>query len=306
MGTQKLFVPAGLKVGTTYLAHAGERTIDNALEALTMSAAGDWAPNFTGTKLWSPEFQVETQDLAKALDLMTTNRICRDCSAETVKIMERAIQQSAMQYAEASAEHEVYQLVSDAMLYWTQIRAQQGDECSISVVACARYNGLNAPLAQLSGESIDTAGAALAPYTLGPLLINTVQFEGLKSFTFALNPQVEKEASDGEDAPSFLCIRGVRPVLQGECSDLSALQALPKGVAVTSWTQYFTRRQSSLLNRPWTDAVHAKLYNTGDSCGTLRWNRVSGAPSRVQVELHLHRPAGGSLFQYAKDVQIVV
>jgi hypothetical protein len=76
MTTTRLFFPAGIKIGSIYLAHVGEQSIEQQLEELTMTPAGDWAPNYTGSKKKAPEFAVESFDLVKALDLMTSEVMC--------------------------------------------------------------------------------------------------------------------------------------------------------------------------------------------------------------------------------------
>jgi hypothetical protein len=308
MTTTRLFFPAGVKINTTYLAHVGEQSVDQKLEELAMTPAGDWAPNFTGSKKKAPEFAVESFDLVKALDLMTSESMCASMAAGNVDLLYRAAQKAAFAYGTATANHLVYRLQQDAVLYWESIQASQDDELKISLRLAAWYNSANAILTALPSQAIEAPGTIVAPFTLGPIKINGTTILGVKSMSWANGLEVVKEYDSGEAVPSLIVMRRAKPVISFETTDPQLVHAGPliadDGEPVNSFVVYLRRRRPSKLNYDDGDAMHAKLYKTAALCGTAKWMSVSGDPARVKCELHLHRVGTGTLFDYAKDCAI--
>lgn len=319
MSTTKLFFPAGVKIDSVYLAHVGEQSIDQGLEDLFIHPTGDWAPNFTGSKSYAPEVSVETMDITKALDLMTINALCADLSAVDVDIFQRSVQSHAMAYDADEAVHLVFRLTDNAMLYWEQITVNQNEECKISLKLPVADNGTNAPLLQVPDQTIDDPGEQNAPFTLGPIEVITdgggsaIVITGLKSFTWNNNPEVLKEAADGDESPGFLALQRVRPVLSFETTELEVIESNfcvtdQKGIGLDRVRVFLRRRRPNKINYADTDQVHAKLEADANGApgtiASLRWKRVSGDPAKAAVEIHLHRLGTAPLFTYTKNVAI--
>lgn len=319
MSTTKLFFPAGVLVGSVYLAHVGEQSIEQNLEDLFVHPAGDWAPNFVGSKSYAPEVSVESMDITKALDLMTTNALCADLSAVNVDIFQRSVASHAMAYNTDESEHLVYRLTNDAMLYWEQIQVNQNDECKISLKIAVSDNGSNEPLLQVPDQTIENVGDQNAPFTLGPIEVITdggataIVITGLQSFTWNNNPEVVKQAADGDESPGFIALQRVRPVISFETTDLTVLETNfcatdQKGIGLDRVRVFLRRRRPNKINYADADAVHAKLEAdagaVAGTIGTLKWKRVSGDPAKAAVEIHLNRLGTAALFTYTKDTAI--
>jgi hypothetical protein len=319
MSTTKLFFPAGVLIDSVYLAHVGEQSIDQGLEDLFVHPAGDWAPNFTGSKSYAPEISIQTMDLVKALDLMTVNALCADLSAVDVDVYQRAVQSHAMAYDTDETEHLIYRLTDDAMLYWEQIQVNQNEEAQISLRLAVSDNGTNEPLLQVDSQAIEDAGEQEAPFTLGPIEVildggsTAIVITGIKSFTWNNNAEVIKEAADGDESPGFLALQRVRPVLSFETTDLALIESSfcatdQKGVGLDRLRCYFRRRRPNKVNYADTDAVHAMLSADADgtdgTIASLRWKRVAGDPAKASVEIHLHRVGTKPLFAFTKNTAI--
>lgn len=307
--TTRLFYPAGVKLNTTYLAHVGQQSGEFNLEDLTIHPAGDFAPNFVGSKSWAPEFSLQTQDIEKALDLMATEALCRSMAAETAKLYFRAATAYGLQQAVGSAVHAVYQLQSDALLYWDSLQVNQNNEAQLSLKLVAADNQSNAILAALPSQTIDAAGVLEAPFTLGDIVVNGTAVDGVKSFTWQNNVEVVKEASCGNESPTFVCIRRVRPVIQFEATDLQTFAGYDDdGEPLETVTVWLRRRRPNKVNYDDSDSEHIKLEadggGTGQYIGRLITRNVGGDPGRVQAEIHLVRYSTNSLFTYSKDQQI--
>lgn len=308
MTTERLFFPAGVKIGSSYLAHVGEQSLEQNLEELTIRPAGDWAPNYTGSKKKAPEIAVTSFDLVKALDLMTSEALCGTLAAVNCDLYYRAGQKAAFAYAVNQGQHLVYRLQQDAVLYWEQIQANQDDELQISLRIAAWYNSANEILTALPAQTIDPAGTIVAPFTLGPIKINNTTVTGLKNLTWANNLEVLKEFDSGEAVPSAIFMRAAQPVISFETTDLHLVHNSPlideDQTAVNSLTVYFRRRRPSKLNYADTDLQHAKLVCDQALCGTAKWTQISGDPARVQCQIAINRVGTSALFAYTKDCAI--
>lgn len=308
MTTERIFFPAGVKISGDYLAHIGEQTVDQKLEELFMLPAGDWAPDYTGSKKKAPEIAVETFDLVKALDLCTTEALCASLAGVNCDVFYRAGQKAAFAYAAATANHLVYRLQQDSVLYWEQIQANQDDELKISLRIAAWYNSSNEILTALPSQTIDSPGTIVAPFTLGPVVVNGTKVLGGKSLTWANQVEVLKEFSNGEAVPSAVFLRSVKPKISFETTDLHLVHNAPlideDQTPLTSLTVYFRRRRPNKLNYDDSDALHAKLTATGSTIGTVKWLSTSGDPARAKCEIALNRVGTASLFAYTKDCAI--
>jgi len=308
MSTERIFFPAGVKIGTTHLYHVGEQSVDQKLEELTLEAAGDWAPNYTGSKKKAPEFAVESFDLTKALDLMTSEALCGSQIAGNVDLLYRAGQKAAFAYAVDTANHLLYRLQQNSVLYWEQIQANQDDELKISLRLAPWYNGTNAILTALPSQTIDAPGLQVAPFTLGPIKLNGTMLKGVKSMTWNNNIEVQREQDSGDAVPTAIFMRRVKPVISFDTTDPHQLHTGPAldvdGQAVNSLTVYFRRRRPNKLNYADADQVHAKLHVTQTGCGTAKWLSASGDPAVAKCEIGLNRVGTAALFEYTKDCAI--
>jgi hypothetical protein len=308
MSTTRIFIPAGLKVGSVYLAHCGDQTLEQGLDDLNLFPAGDWAPNLAGAKTWSPEFQVINHDLASALDLMNINAQARSCLLENVYLYQRAADNLGFQNAVNSGDHIVFQLNADSLLYWEQLSASQADEAAkLTLKVCPLSISGAAPLVAVGGQTIDNPGATNAPYTLGPIKLNGTLLTGVSQVNWNNHHQVAKLASDGEASPSFVALTQCRPVITFDTTDLDTICALdPDGDDVTELISFWRRRRPNKVSYADAETQHIKLYTpSAASVGMIKWKRVSGSPAKVNCEIHLVRSAPtAALFSYAKDVAI--
>jgi hypothetical protein len=311
MTTTKLFIPAGVKIGNTFLGHCGDQSVDQGLDELTVFPSGDWAPNLTGSKQWAPDFAVESHDLDLALDLMDLNAVAHSCLLEEVYLYQRQALSHGFQTAEASAAHQAFLLNSNALLYWEQLSASQADEAAkLSLKLAATLQNGNPPLVAAGSQVIEDAAGQNAPYTLGPVKLNGSILEGVSQQAVALNLKVEKIASNGDSSPTYIGIHQIRPVLTFDTTDLDTICALdPDGSPVTALTSFWRRRRANKVAWLDSEAKHIKLYTptvvAPNSVGTLKWKRVAGSPAKVSCEVHLHRNApGAALLSYAKAVTI--
>lgn len=319
MANQQIFFPAGVLIDSVYLAHVGDQSIDQGLEDLFMHPAGDWAPNYTGSKSYAPEISVETFDISKALDLMTVNALCVGLCSVDVDIFQRCVEACAMAYDTDESEHHVYRLTDDSLLYWDQIQVNQNDEAKISLKLIVKDNGTNEPLLQVPAQTIEDVGVQNAPFTLGPIEVITdggataIVITGLASMTWANNCETVKESADGDESPGFIAVKSVRPVISFETTDLELLNTSfcatdQKGIGLDRVRVFLRRRRPNKVNYADADAVHVKLEaDVGVATGTigsLRWKQVKGDPAKAAVEIHLHRCGTAALFTYTKDVAI--
>jgi len=316
MSTTKIFLPAGIKIGSTYLGHVGQQSAQQNLEDLTITPSGDWAPNQTGSKSWAPEFSLETFDLASLLDLCILNAICADLTAGNVDLHHRAVDNAGMADAVGDSTHLVYRLQENALLVWERISLAQGDECKITFKVVPYYNGTNAILVPVPSQTIDAAALQNSPFTLGPLEIITdgasdsLVITGLNSLTINLNPEVVKQSQDGNASPGFVYVKSVRPVIEFETTDCQVIHDNidDDGEGLDRVTVWFRCRRPNKINYPDATALHARIRAdtgvTAGTVGTIKWTEVSGDPAVVKGQIALHKCGVGDLFTWTKNVAI--
>lgn len=303
MATDKIFFPAGIKINTTTLWTIAEQSLDQKVEELSLEYAGDWAPNYTGAKKKAPEIAVESHDLVKALDLMTNGNLCVSQAAANVELLYRAGQKAALAYDASAGQHMIYRMQSNSILYWEQISANQDDELKISVRVAPWYNGANEILTQLPSQPLDAPVAGIAPWTLGPIVLNGTKLKGVKSLQWQTGIEIIRESDAGEAVPTAIFVRRAKPKVSFEITDLEhGLDA--DGTAVNSLITYFRRRRPNKLNYADTDAMHARLYCDQAACGTARWLSVGNDPGRVKCEIAINRVGAHPLFEYESGCAI--
>jgi hypothetical protein len=302
MPLSRLFFPAGLRIDSTYLGHCGEQSVDNGLEDLTVFPSGDALPNFTGNKMHAPEYQVDTQDLAAALALMTDHGLAADLSAVNADLFFREAKSLGLnEDVDDATKHQIYRLEDNALLFWESLQARQEDDAArLSLKLVPVSNGSNA-IIQMPAEDLPAAASQVAPWTLGDVYVNGAHFDSCKSMQWANNVQVEKQAADGEALPTFVTIRQARPVITIETTNLRTVADFAaEGAAITDLVIFLRRRKPSLLNYANNDAQHIKL---SAGAGSLKWKRAGSNPATATIEIHLHKGAG-DLFAVATSQAI--
>ena len=296
-----IFFPAGLNVGGTFLGQSTEQNLEQNAEQLTDFVSGDWAPAFVGASREEPEIAFNSTDITGVLDLMSTESLLRSAGAATINLLFRKGVNLSMRAAHTDLAHHVYSLISNAMWYWESISADQRNAARIETSLVTTRNGSNKPVTQLPDQAIDAPPNTMKLWTLGPVVINTVTLDRVKSWNWKNNCDILKDDANGNESPDVAIMRRVRPVITVETSDLSALAAFADGVAVTGLTVYLRRRQDNLINYSDASTVHMKLTA---GAGSARFQRVGSDPASGRLAIQLAKDSNGDLFTYTKNVAI--
>lgn len=301
--TNVLFYPAGIKIGSTYVAQCEDQAVETNIEDLTQFTAGDYVPSFVGSAMQSPVFSVPTLDMDKIFTLCDKDSVARDCTSENVDLWFREAEEAAFRIDETTGAHVQYRLQSNAMLFWDQISVSQGQEARSTLQLHATYNGSNASLVMTPDEAITASPVVNSLYTLGKTVINSSELGGVTSVTWNNNVVVEKIASGGETAPSFVCIKTYRPVITIETHDIeTAAQYSLEGEEVTGFDWYLRKRKRASINYADNQTEHIKFAATK---GVLKKRRSASSPGSATLEVHLERPAAGQdLFTVTTGVAI--
>ena len=315
MTTPRLLFPAGVKIGSTYLAHCGDPNVDNDVDDLTLYPSGDALPNFTGSKDWKPAVSVDCQEIANALDLMNTDDyFYYDASGGNVDVYYRGAKSQGMnEDVTDTSKHTVYRLQDNALLVWDSIQVGQDDDgARIALKLITLHNGSNDPIA-IPEVAVEAAGTIVAPFTVGPIQVNGSTISGIKSMQWQNNYEIITEASDGDEGPSFVAIRQLRPLVTFETTDLLTVAGYDcDGTAVTALNVYLRMRRPNKINYSDASTEHIKLAAavggsppSGDSCGTLKWTETRGNPGVARCAVHLHLAESATkLLTYTKDTAI--
>lgn len=158
---------------------------------------------------------------------------------------------------------------------WSTLSARQGGMASLDCMLCPRWDGTNTPFVAAGSQTLSGTSTAAEVYTLGPVLINGTQWEGLEEMTLSLNPEMRKVVADGENWPRHIGLQRLAPMLalrgyrMEGWTDFTAV-ATP----LTALVVYLRRRQSGTVNYSDAASQHIKLTLAGS--GTITVDQSSG------------------------------
>lgn len=269
-----------------------DATPDPHIDYLVGRAAGYPEPIFIGAHKIKPDIVFQSMQLKTLLDACNTGGAAplgADLSAANTDLFYQDAPNKGSRSAVASLLHQRFRLAK-AMLYWTQITAQDGQEAQISARLKPIWDGTNVPLVAAGTLAITGTPIGAERYTLGPVKIDGTTLTGITQVQVESGIQLDEATSDGELYDSFCGIEQTAPsiLLTGNTIEWWNTYGLLAAIA-TGVTVYF-RQKNSTGNWPDVNVPSKHISITG-AAGSVAPDRTNGIKSQTTLRITLAAPS---------------
>lgn len=259
----------------TELSHAQNQ------QDLVEFSAGDSAPLWSGTDEATPEISFGSQNIKQFLDALGTEKIVADLTGGNTDVQWRKGKSHNIREAIAALAHMRGRMAANAMMYWTSISAQRGQNAIIRGMIIPTFDGTNDPIQYSTGVAISATPAVGYVFRNGPIYLNGTRYSNL-GWDLASNPEIDRETDSGEGFISHVSLETYSPQLTFRTRDLSVVSTFgTKGIPLTSASLYLRRRQKGGVNVAVATAEHIKATATS---GTIKARQIEDKEAEVFVQ----------------------
>ena len=290
LSTRKFLSQIVLGSGTV-ISELEDATPDPHVELLTGMAGGYPEPVFMGAHMVKPDVVFSTHQIASLLTACNTGGaapFAADQSAGNTDLFYQDSGNKNSRTAVASLAHQRFRLAK-ALLYWTQISAQQGQEARISARLKPVWDGTNVPLVAAGSLAITGSPVGGERYTLGPVAVNGVDLTGVTQMQLDSGIKLDEQGSEGELYDSFAGIETTGPVLTLTGNTIEWWNTYGLIGALTSLT-VFLRQKNQTGNWPDTNVPPKHIAITA-SAGVITPDRTSGIKSQTTLKIAIAAPS---------------
>lgn len=244
-------------------------------------SAGDSAPLWSGTDEAMPEISFGSQNIKQFLDGLGTEKIVADLTAGNTDVEWRKGKAHNIREAIAALAHKRGRMANNAMLYWTSISAQRGQNAVIRGMIIPTFDGTNDPIQYTTNVALTATPAVNYVFRTGPIYLNGTRYSNM-GWDLASNPEIDRETDSGEAFISHVSLETYSPQLTFRTRDLSVVAAFgTKGIPLTSSSLYLRRRLKGGMNVPNATAEHIKATATS---GTIKARQTDNKEAEVFVQ----------------------
>ncbi len=181
-------------------------------------------------------------------------------------------------------------VVSDPMLYWSNISVAHGGVAVATVALAVAFDGTNSPLAY-SAVTLSGTQTATEEFGLGQVKINGTALDGVRSVSIDSGVELVEIGDESDIWPTLVAVRRCAPMVSVEMLDLSylgtvGLSAAGAGVVLNGSTGieiYFRRRDHGGANA--TGAVHPKITIANGTVHPADFGASVGSGGRLGISV---------------------
>ncbi len=254
-------------------------------EPLVARASGDTAPLYSGASFTNALVTFSTPQIEALLTLIDTEGIATKYTgaSKVLAYIRKGIPLGTRE-APAAVVHETMSL-SENLLTWNSLRADQGGVATIDVRIRPTYNGSVLPVEFTGSAALVGTVAAGELFTLGPVSINAANVDGLQSASWENNISLNEIGESGSPHITYADVGAFGPVITLRSTDASILRTFGmNGTPLTALSFYLRRRIASGVNHPNASSEHIKLTATS---GTIHARELSGEQAAVELTIIL-------------------
>lgn len=250
-------------------------------------SAGDTSPIWAGIDEANPEFSFGSTNIKQVIDALGTEKIAADLSAGNTDIYWRKGKVLNLREANAALAHLRVRMASNAMLYWTAISAQKGQNATIRGMIVPIFDGSTDPIQFASNVALVGTPAVDYVFRNGPIYLNGTKYSTL-GLDLASNPEVVRETADGEGLLSHVSVDNYSPQLTFRTRDVSVVSSIGlRGIPLTSASIYLRRRSKGGMNVSEATAEHIKATGTA---GKITAREIGSDPPTAEVFVQFTKP----------------
>lgn len=267
-----------------------DATPDPHIDYLIGRAAGFPEPVFIGALKIKPDVLFTSMQIKSILDACNTGAaapFAADQSAANTDLFYQDAPNKGSRTAVASTVHQRFRLAK-AVLYWSQISAQDGQEATIAARLKPVWDGTNVPLVPAGSIAITGTPVGDERYTLGPVVVDGVTLDGIVQVQFDSGITADEATSDGELYDSFCGIEMTAPSILITGNTIEWWNTYGLLTALTGVTVYL-RRKNATGNYPDTDTPSRHIAITG-TAGAVAPDRTNGIKSQTTLRVTLAAP----------------
>ena len=295
MGVSGLYYPHAIKFPSgNAITQLLDVTPARNFRDLSERSASEAGPSFTGSETSAPDVTFSTSQLADLLGQFSGNDpIIADLSGGNVDIEYRKAADKGIRVATASTAHVRARMQANAALAWESFSADDGRTASIRSRLVAVFDGTNDPMAVSSGVALAATSAVQHLFTLGPVVVNGTQLNGVESVNWDNNSQYNELHGDGEDFLSHFSVDAYNPTIRVRLRDTATFATYgSKGTALSALVVYLRKRLKSGINVPVATTEHIKVTA---ATGTIKPSNIGGGGS-PELMIQLHAAPGSAMF----------
>jgi len=188
-----------------------EETLNPGIREIIEGADGEVDARYAAVMEQRPQIGFTTTSLQTALGAAgISGRFIDVTDGATYGELEAWFQKLAEGSTRAAGASHVKMIVNEGMLLPRTLSATQGQSASLRYDVIATYDGSNEPIAVSTAAVSGTPGVS-ALWTLGPVVINGAEVNGVVDLQVDFGIQEIVEGADGEVWPRYAAIMSRRP-----------------------------------------------------------------------------------------------
>lgn len=279
--------------GPVYVTQFTDVRVNNNYQEFVERSASEAAPQWSGALAAAPELGFTSRQLKSILDLTTDQDVAVGYSAAspgTVAMYYRTGANRGLRVAVASALHNRFDMVNNAMLLWNSISAQQKGIAEIDcLVKAVSPDGVTAPMVAVGTCALAGDVAVSHVYTLGPISVNGVFLNSVVGHSIDNGFTFDAEDESGNPYLQYYGIDEWNPRVTIDTNDATVFATFGAGgTALTSLKQYFRKLKKGSLG-PVADVTAEHIKITGTS-GSIFVQEGSGLKAKFRVTIALTKP----------------
>jgi hypothetical protein len=261
MSVDSLHYLHGLNLaGGTFLSQLEDTTPASVTQMLTGYAAGHPQPLFQAVASQKPEIAFTTPQLAT---LLAATGIFGTALEGNTDLYYKAGVRGGYRVAAASEAHQRFRAVR-SFLYPTRISVSHQQVAQASCRIKLLYDGSNSPLVALGSLALAGTPTAAEQYTLGPVEVNGVTFDGEQSLELDFSPQIDEVGDQGDIWDSWCSGATINPTLTFRSTKLETWATYGLvGSAITSLRFWLKRKQPDAANYADGSSQHIRFVLNG-------------------------------------------
>lgn len=294
MTTASVYYPHAIIAGGTTITQMTDVTPANNFQDLAEFSAGQTAPQYSGSQFATPDITFNSPQIASVLAAIDTEGVAVDLSGGNVDLHYKKGNPHGTREADASLVHLRGRLTTNALLYWTGLRASQGQLAEISCRLLPVWDGTNNPIIWTGSLALAGTSQAAEQFTLGRIDLNGTNISAVQDLDWNNNVEPEEVGDSGEPFISYGGINRFSPQFTFRTRDTTVISTYGAvGTALTGFEVYLRKKAASGINVADATAQHIKLFKAS-AAGTIKARQVSGLNGMAEVFVQLLKPSAAA------------
>lgn len=209
-------------------------SVDPALEEVLLTAGGQVDPTYVATMSNTPMLTATVSDIKTLIDgagisgmQIPQTTVITGVDTYFTKIAQGGTRAGSSAHLKIS--------INEGLLLMDSISVTQGAHATAEVSVHPTYDGTNDPLVYTASQSLSHTASIGEAYTVGKVMINGTELDGVTGITIDFGYEIIKEFSGGDVFPTFVAIGARNPRIEIATKEVLSLSTFSlDGLAQTS------------------------------------------------------------------------